>query len=137
MTACASQHQQVPKAQLKPGPLRVEVTASTNEVRLKESFKLVLRVENISKTDQTIRVMSCSWDQHWQSSNPAVSWVPWDCSNNFAMSVKLAPGNAYTNQMEMLVPQPTKEKKLSFRMGFTPLESTNTLWSNEVTIKVE
>ncbi len=81
--------------------------------------------------------MNCSWDQHWQSSNPAVSWVGWGCAKNFAVNVKLAPGSAYTNQMEMLVPQPTEEKKLSFRMGFTPLESTNTLWSNEVTIKVE
>ncbi len=61
----------------------------------------------------------------------------WECARNFAVNVKLAPGGAYTNQMERLVPQPTEQKKLSFRMGFTPLESTNTFWSNEVTIKVE
>ncbi len=42
-------------AKSKSGPLKVVVIASTNEVRLKESFKVALHVENISKTDQTIR----------------------------------------------------------------------------------
>lgn len=50
-------------------PLRVTVVPSKTEVRVSEPFTLALRVENISQTDQTIRVMTCSWQDEWKSSN--------------------------------------------------------------------
>jgi hypothetical protein len=36
----------------------------------------------------------------------------------------------------MLIPQPISENTLSFRMGFTSIGSTNTLWSNEVKLHI-
>jgi hypothetical protein len=36
----------------------------------------------------------------------------------------------------MFIPEPILEKMLSFRMGFTSIGSTNTLWSNEVKLHI-
>ena len=116
--------------------LRVVVKPSKTEVHVKEAFKVALRVENPTTTNQAIRVMNCSWYDHWQASNPQISWIGWDCPKNFAISVKIPPGDAYTNELEMLVPEPIGQKTLSFRMGFTPIGSPVTFWSAEVTIHV-
>jgi hypothetical protein len=117
--------------------LRVVAIASTNEVRVAEPFKVALRVENRTKTNQTIRVMNCSWDEHWRSSHPAVSWIGRSCSKNFAVDVKLATDGAYTNQLEMFVTEGAVNPKVSFRMGFTPINETNTFWSDVVLMTVK
>ena len=112
--------------------LRVLVTPSTAEVRVKEPFKVALRVENRTITNQTVRVMNCSWDEHWKSSNTNVSWLEWDCSKNFAVNVAIPPGGAYTNQLEMLVLETARIGTTSFRMGFTPIDCATKYWSDEV-----
>ena len=38
----------------------------------------------------------------------------------------------YTNELEMLI----SEKTLSFRMGFTPIDSDRTFWSDDVQLNV-
>ncbi|MDB6027929.1 MAG: hypothetical protein JWM68_4152, partial [Verrucomicrobiales bacterium] len=118
-------------------PLRVIAIVQTNETRLNEQFPVALRVENKSAADQTIRVMNCSWQEHWQCSNPAISLLGWDCGKNFAADVTLKPKEAYTNVLNMVVIDSTAKKTLSFRMGFTPIGVTNTLWSDAVTIEVK
>src|SRR5580698_7811776 len=77
--------------------LRVVVISSTNAIRIREPFALLLRVENPAATNQTIRVMNCSWYEHWQSSNPKIQSMGWDCYKNFAVNVEIPPGSAYTN----------------------------------------
>src|SRR3954469_24042423 len=116
--------------------LRVIVKPSKTKVRVNEPFKVALRVENVSTTNQHVRVMNCSWDEHWKTSNTNITWHRWNCTRNFAVTIDLAPGGAYTNRMELLVPAPTANGKLSFRMGFTPIESTSTLWSDDIMIEV-
>jgi len=116
--------------------LRVVVIPSKTEVRIKETFKVALRVENPTATNQTIRVMNCSWDEEWKTSNTKISWIGWTCTRNFKRNVEIPPGGAYTNQLDMLIPQPISENTLSFRMGFTSIGSTNTLWSNEVKLQI-
>jgi hypothetical protein len=116
--------------------LRIRVIPSTTEVRVKEKFKVALRVENPTTTNQTVRVMSCSWDEQWKSSNTNISWPGRICTINYAMNVAIPPGGAYTNELEMLIPEPTSEKRLSFRMGFTPIGSDKTSWSETVVIGV-
>jgi hypothetical protein len=116
--------------------LRVVVIPSKTEVRVKETFKVALRVENPTTTNQTVRVMSCSWDDEWKTSNTNISWIGWGCTRNFAVNVKIPPGGAYTNELEMLIPKPVFQKMLSFRMGFTSIDSEKTYWSDEVKIKI-
>ena len=114
--------------------LRVVVIPSRTEVRARQPFKVALRVENPATTNQTVRVMNCSWDDEWKSSNTNITWIGWDCSKNFAVSVEIPPGGAYTNELEMLIPKPISQKTLSFRMGFTPIDSKSAFWSDEVKV---
>ncbi len=116
--------------------LRVVVIPSKTEVRVKEIFKVALRVENPTTTNQTVRVWSCSWYEEWKTSNTNISWIGWDCGKNFAVNVDVPPGGAYTNELEMLIPEPIFEKTLSFRMGFTPIGSQKTFWSDDVKLNI-
>jgi hypothetical protein len=83
-----------------------------------------------------VRVWSCSWDEEWKTSNTNISWIGWVCTRNVVKNVEIPSGGAYTNQLDMLIPQPISEKTLSFRMGFTSIGSTNTLWSNDVKLTI-
>jgi hypothetical protein len=116
--------------------LRVVVIPSKAEVRVKEKFKVALRVENTTTTNQTVRVWSCSWDEEWQTSNANISWLGWACTKNGVKNVEILPGGAYTNELEMLIPEPISKKTISFRMGFTPIDSEKTFWSDAVIIGV-
>jgi hypothetical protein len=116
--------------------LRVVVILSKTEVRIKESFKVALRVENSTTTNQTVRVMSCSWDEEWKTSNTNISWIGWVCTRNIDRNVEIPSGGAYTNELEMLISAPISEKTLSFRMGFTPIDSKQTFWSDDVQLHI-
>ena len=116
--------------------LRVIVIPSKTEIHVKETFKVALRVENLTTTSQTVRVWSCSWNQEWKTSNTNISWLGWDCTRNVTRNVEIPPGGAYTNELEMLIPEPISEKTLSFRMGFTPIDSNQTFWSDDVQLRI-
>ncbi len=117
--------------------LRVVVIPSKTEVRVKEKFNVALRVENPTTTNQTVRVWDCSWYEEWKTSNTNISWIDWVCTRNFERNVEIPPGGAYTNELEILIPEPISEKTLSFRMGFTPIDSKQTFWSGEVKLNVK
>ena len=119
-----------------PQPLRVVIIPSTNEVRFRETFDVALRVENQSQTNQTIRVKTGSWDEHWKCSNTNVGWVGWDAANDMVSDEDIPPGGALTNQLQMLIRNVTPDKEVSFRMGFTSIGSGKTLWSDKVKLHV-
>jgi len=116
--------------------LRVVVIPSKTEVRVKEPFKVALRVENPTATNQMVRVWSCSWYEEWKSSNANIYFGGWVCTRNFAYDLTIPAGGAYTNELVMLIPELISEKTLSFRMCFTPIDSKQTFWSNEVKLKI-
>ena len=116
--------------------LQVVVIPSKTEVHVKEKFKVALRVENPAATNQTVRVWSCSGEEEWKTSNTNISWFGWDCTKNNIHSVEIPSGGAYTNELEMFISEPISENTLSFRMGFTPIDSKKTFWSNEVKLKI-
>jgi hypothetical protein len=115
--------------------LRVVVESSKTEVRVNEHFKVALRVVNPTKIKQTLRVMNCSWLDHWEMAG-TLSFVPWDCSKNFEIAVEIPPGGAYTNEVEMYLSEPIGQTRFSFRMGFTPIGSKKTFWSKDVEMRV-
>jgi hypothetical protein len=123
-------------AQANPAPFKISAVASTNRVRLKEPFKTTLRVENRSDTNLTLRVMNCSWDQHWRVSHRDLSWIGWDCSKNFAVDETLAPGEVYERSLEVVMQETVHESAFAFRMGFTSMNDTRTYWSEKVMIEV-
>jgi RNA polymerase sigma factor (sigma-70 family) len=117
--------------------LTVTIKPQKNRVRAKEPFKVDLRVVNSSTSTQSFRVMNCSWDEHWKSSNERVSWERWDCKENCDETVKLEPGEAYEKTLPMLLVARQPQGKVTFKMGFTPIGSKQTFWSNEITLTVE
>jgi len=56
---------------------------------------------------------------------------------NFAVTVKLEPGEAYEKTLSMLLLVGEPKEKVSFKMGFTPIGSKETYWSNEITLQVQ
>ena len=126
------------KADEKPADvLKVVVTPSKTAVAPNKPFKVSLVVENASSQAQTLEVMSCSWDGHWQSDNRSVAWNGWPCFKNIRQQVTLEPGKSYAKELEMHVAADAPKGKISFRMGFTPIDSTKTYWSEPVKLSVE
>ena len=117
-------------------PLRVVVVPSKTEVRVREPFTLALWIKNISQTNQTIRVMSCSWQDEWKSSNPKIALGGCVCTVNAPVTILLPPGGAYTNASETRIYEPIGGRMLSFRMGFASMGSDETIWSDEVKLRI-
>lgn len=117
--------------------LRVVVVPSKTTIRFNQSFSVALRVENPTVTGQTIQIMSCSWDDHWRTSNTNLSWRKWECRKNVPVTVKLPAGGAYSNQLEMVLAWPVAPGALSFQMAFTPLNNPHPVWSEAVLLTVE
>jgi RNA polymerase sigma factor (sigma-70 family) len=118
-------------------PLTVTAEPAKQRVRVNEPFEVRLRVVNSSRSAQSFRVANGSWDTHWKSSNDRVAWVPMPVFRNFIETVKLDPGQAYEKTLKVFIKPGKPEKEVAFKMGFTPYESKQTYWSDEVTIEVE
>jgi RNA polymerase sigma factor (sigma-70 family) len=118
-------------------PLNATVQAKKKRVRVGEEFEVRLRVVNASRSPQSFQVMSCSWDDHWQSSNDRVSWAGWDCRKNIPVTVNLDPGQAYEKDLSMFIVPGKLQREFAFQMGFTPLKSKQTYWSNVVILQLE
>lgn len=117
-------------------PFEVDVRTSRTDVRVNVPFKVALWVINTSHSNQTVRVMNCSWYDEWQTSNTNLIPKLWVCTRNFPVDVNLRPGEFYTNELEMSVPASFPSGKLWFRMGFTPIGSATTFWSEDGYITV-
>ena len=137
-------------------PFKVTAEPTKTKVRFNETFKLVLRVVNVTDTPQHIRVMNCSWDEHWQSSNPQILHAQWPCTKNFAVDETIVPGAAYSRELEIQVMTPAEcranaasnpkstqalgnlisEGLLAYKMGFSSIGSTQIYWSNEIKIEI-
>jgi hypothetical protein len=136
-------------------PFKIIVTPSKKRVHVKESFKVALEVKNITNTNRSFVVMSCSWDEHWRSDNPIIGSVTqFICTMNYPMNVNLVLGESYKREGDMQLFQAISTNKVSFRMGFTPMDYTplhmengrfippvekegkKTYWSDEVTVEV-
>lgn len=114
----------------------VTIWPAKTQVRPGEEFEVKLRVVNSSKESQSIKVASCSWDQHWKWSNRQFTYKPWACYRNAIVAVQLQPGEAYENVLVMrFTGGPSKTESL--RMGFTPAGEKKTYWSNEVVLGVK
>jgi hypothetical protein len=132
----------------KPEPasaLRVLVKPSKTNVRVGEPFKVALRVENATRSNRSVRVMSCTWYRAWNlDSDNASSGKIHDTNTNAFKSYEndapvemiLPPGGAYTNEMELSLDEPTGQRKFSFRMSFTSVDGTQAFWSEKVEMNI-
>ena len=120
-----------------PSPFKIIVTPRKTRVRAGEKFKVGLEVKNISSTNQSFKVWSCSWYENWKSDNLAVYLPGWTCRANGVDTVNLAPGESFAEtlngkEMEMQVIQSVSTNKISFRMAFHTGGSIQLYKSDEV-----
>jgi hypothetical protein len=98
-------------------PLRIDVKPATTTWKTNQHIPVELVVSNPAKTAQSMKVMLCSWEDHWKSSDAALTWEPWGCDKNYAADVTLAPGKSRTWKLEMFATAPGQH---SLEMTFTP-----------------
>lgn len=116
-------------------PLAVTIKPATVTWKATAPVEVVLEVSNTSKTSQSIKVMNCSWADHWASSDPTLTWSPWGCDKNFAAPIDLAPGASRTWTLSMFATAAAKLGPHTLKLSFTP-EGGARRWSNEVAISV-
>jgi hypothetical protein len=101
---------------------KVIVKPSKNQVHVKETFKVALKVQNQTSTNQNLYVMSCSWAQHWRTDSDFImSHAMFKCWENSPLTINLPPGDSYEKELPLWIPQPVSTNKISFRMVFNPL----------------
>ncbi len=121
----------------KENMLAVTIKPQKSRIRASEPFKVDLRVVNSSKSLQSFRAMIGSWHRHWFTSNERVLVSAWPGSEDEAIEVTLAPGEADEKTLPMIILAGKSLDKESFKLGFTPIGSKQTFWSNEVTVEVD
>src|SRR5277367_6516708 len=84
--------------------LKVSAEPVTQRVHVAEPFKVAVRIWNPTATNQSVKMMSCSWPEQWRTDNPAVQrCTDVECAWNAPTTVTLPPGGAWTNQMDFRV----------------------------------
>ena len=103
-------------------PLKVVVETGTK----KEGPTVKLTVVNESKTYQLIEVMSCSWEDSWQTDDKHAQLARADaCFKNVLSRIILAPGEKYAQEAHPLRLQGTPGKH-KLRFGYVRRVSTFT-----------
>jgi hypothetical protein len=108
------------------GPLAVEVLPATSTWQQGKPVEVTLKITNTSKAEETFQVMSCSWEDHWASSDRELIWSPWSCDKNFPARVALAPGKAREWKLSMYAAAKATPGAHSLVMTFTPRDGTPT-----------
>jgi hypothetical protein len=117
------------------GPLAVELKPATPTWQPKKPVDVTLTVTNTSKAEVSFKVMSCSWEDHWKSSDRELTWESWGCDKNAASTVTLAPGKAREWKLAMFATEKATPGAHRLEMTFTP-EGGAPVKSGAVTITV-
>lgn len=116
-------------------PLQIELKPATLTWRPKQPVDVTLKVTNTSKAEVKFEVMSCSWEDHWRSSDRELTWSPWGCDKNAPSRVVLAPGTSREWKLSMYATENAALGAHPLAMTFTPRGGTPTK-SGAVTITV-
>jgi hypothetical protein len=110
-----------------PSPFKIIVTSTKTRVHVGEPFNVALELKNVSSTNQSIGVWSCSWEENWRSSNPNIPILgSIACLQNGVKHISLAPSELFKQKWEdgkeiqMQVLPTVKTNKITFRISFTP-----------------
>ena len=117
-------------------PLKVTATLLETKLEPEKWFKATFRVENVTSETQTFRVMCCSYADQWQCDNTKLTIGSQQCAKNTPMDVTLEPGKSYSDVLDIQVAADAPHGKMTFRLGFTPIESKTTYWSEPLDLNV-
>ena len=117
--------------------LLVTIWPKTTCVQVEKYFDVHLRVVNATDKTQSFQIMCGSWFDHWKANNTRIWLASWDCTKNFPKTIKLEPGEAYEESLQVQVGDGAPLVTTSFQMGFTPLGEKKTYWSNKVVLGIK
>jgi hypothetical protein len=116
----------------------------TRQIEVKKPFAVKVRVVNSSAVPQSFQFRNNAWDHRWKSSNEnigAAGFASLGLPDPFKVpevTMTLKPGEAAeVHPMAMQLRAGKPGEKVSFKMGFTPGDSKETYWSNEITLPVK
>jgi hypothetical protein len=101
-------------------PAGVAVLPATSTWQQGKPVEVTLKVTNTSRADARFEVMSCSWEDHWSSSDRELIWSPWGCDKNTPSTVALAPGKAREWKLSMYAAKKATLGAHSLVMTFMP-----------------
>ena len=81
--------------------------------------------------------MTGSWIEQWKTGNERVVPNEGAWAENQRVTETLQAGQAYEKKLTMRLASGKPGKKVTFRMGFTPVGGKRTVWGNEVVLQVE
>jgi hypothetical protein len=116
-------------------PVRVEVVPASSTWQQRKRVNVTLKVTNVSGAEVKFEVMSCSWDEHWASSDHELKWDRWGCDKNAPSTVTLASGQTREWKLSMFAMQDARPGAHPLAMTFTPRGGLTTR-SSAVTITV-
>lgn len=116
--------------------LSIRVKPQQTQIRAGRPFNLTLLVANTYRKPHSFRVMSCSWNDQWKSSDPRLFSMGWPCKANSPRTITLASGAIYQRILPMTLVGGVGSGELVFTMGFKPLGNKRVYWSRPITLEV-
>ena len=119
-------------------PFRAIAETDSTEVHPDSVFDVTLSLQNLTNSEETLKIPDCGWDRLWKSSNRHVTWDAWDCDETTDITVTIAPHDTYVfpKTLRMFVDEAVKASKIDFRMGFKTKAFGKTIWSSPITLDV-
>ncbi|HEY4179270.1 MAG TPA: hypothetical protein VGM90_20645 [Kofleriaceae bacterium] len=81
--------------------LKLEVVPATTKWKTGAPVDVTANVTNTGSTPVTFLQMSCSWQEHWRSSDPSLTWNAPSCRANVQETITLAAGKSYSRVLPM------------------------------------
>jgi hypothetical protein len=119
-------------------PTAVAIAVAPVQTRLHrgDGFDVELRTTNNTRHLQAFRIMSCSWAEAWKTDDAQIDASPIACTRNGEITLRLAPGATDVRTLNLEVAKDAALGTHTFRLGFTPIGSRDTLWSAAASVNV-
>ena len=120
---------------LRADPIEIKIAPASSTWKLTVPVDVVITATNITMQKRSMKIMSCSWDEHVRSSDAALAWNGFTCTKNGLTTVELGAGKSRTWTLRMFAKPDAKLGAHTFRLIMTPRDG-DPLWSNLTTIAV-
>ena len=113
-----------------PSPFKITVTPTKKEFHINEIISIHIKIENVTKVDQSVVMWSCSWWMQFPITNEQLRiWPGYICDSNVPLAVDIPPGKPCERELKLVVSGPVPTNRISFRVRFVPLDYTG--WRSE------
>jgi hypothetical protein len=109
--------------QVKAKPFQVTITPTKKAFHTNEPICIYTKVENVTETNQTVVLWSCSWWEQFRSTSLQIKlWPGYHCTANAPLSVEIPAGKSWEKELKLWVSEPVLTNTVSFQIKFVPLD---------------